>query len=138
MMIFLTVGFFVLTIIGVPVAFAMGLVGATWILFFEGLEPTILARRTYFALGSFPLLSIPLFIMLGFLAERTRNAAAARYLAAHDVRADAQRHGTSQRRLFGVVLGRQRHRCVRHRKPGPHSDSAHDARRLSGRPMQRH
>ena len=71
MMIFLTVGFFVLTIIGVPVAFAMGLVGATWILFFEGLEPTILARRTYFALGSFPLLSIPLFIMLGFLAERT-------------------------------------------------------------------
>jgi C4-dicarboxylate transporter, DctM subunit len=71
MMTFLTVGFFFLTIIGVPVAFAMGLVGATWILFFEGLEPTILARRTYFALGSFPLLSIPLFIMLGFLAERT-------------------------------------------------------------------
>lgn len=63
---------FATILIGVPVAFAMGLAGATWILFFEQIEPTILARRFYHALGSFPLLAIPLFIMMGVLADRTR------------------------------------------------------------------
>lgn len=64
--------FFATLVIGVPVAFGMGLAGGTWILFFEGMEPTILVRRFYHALGSFPLLAIPLFIMLGVLADRAR------------------------------------------------------------------
>ena len=64
--------FFATILIGVPVAFAMGLAGGTWILFFEGMEPTILVRRFYHALGSFPLLAIPLFIMLGMLADRAQ------------------------------------------------------------------
>jgi tripartite ATP-independent transporter DctM subunit len=64
--------FFGTLVIGVPIAFGMGLAGASWILFFEGIEPTILARRFYHALGSFPLLAIPLFIMLGVLADRAR------------------------------------------------------------------
>ena len=68
----LAIIFFVTLIIGVPVAFGMGLAGGTWILFFEGMEPTILVRRFYHALGSFPLLAIPLFIMLGVLADRAR------------------------------------------------------------------
>ena len=79
--------FFVTIIIGVPVAFGMGLAGATWILFFEGMEPTILARRFYYALSSFPLLAIPLFIMLGILADRAQMLPQARRLAADDVRA---------------------------------------------------
>ncbi len=58
-------------VLGVPVAFGMGLAGAIWILFVEGIEPSIIARRIYFALDSFPLLAIPLFIMMGFLAERS-------------------------------------------------------------------
>ncbi|MEZ5934567.1 MAG: TRAP transporter large permease [Alphaproteobacteria bacterium] len=57
-------------IIGVPVAFGMGLAGASWILFVEGMEPGTVARRIIFALDSFPLLAIPLFIMMGHLAER--------------------------------------------------------------------
>jgi tripartite ATP-independent transporter DctM subunit len=68
----ISVIFFGTILIGVPVAFGMGLAGASWILFFEGIEPAILARRFYHALGSFPLLAIPLFIMLGVLADRTR------------------------------------------------------------------
>lgn len=59
-------------LLGLPVAFSLGLASASWIIFFQGLEPTILARRVYFALGSFPLLAIPLFTMLGFLADRTQ------------------------------------------------------------------
>jgi TRAP-type transport system large permease protein len=64
--------FFFTILIGMPVAFSMGLAGASWLLFFQGIEPTILARRIYFALGSFPLLAIPLFTMLGFLADRAQ------------------------------------------------------------------
>lgn len=64
--------FFATVLIGVPIAFGMGLAGTTWILFFQGMEPTILARRFYYALNSFPLLAIPLFIMLGMLADRAQ------------------------------------------------------------------
>jgi tripartite ATP-independent transporter DctM subunit len=64
--------FLVAILIGVPVAFGMGLAGSTWILFFERMEPTVLVRRFYHALGAFPLLAIPLFIMLGVLADRAR------------------------------------------------------------------
>jgi tripartite ATP-independent transporter DctM subunit len=64
--------FFATIVIGVPIAFGMGLAGSTWILFFQGMEPTILARRFYYALNSFPLLAIPLFIMLGILADRAQ------------------------------------------------------------------
>src|SRR5207253_3468426 len=42
--------FFATILIGVPIAFGMGLAGASWILFFEGIEPTILVRRFYYAL----------------------------------------------------------------------------------------
>ena len=58
-------------LIGVPIAFGMGLAGVSWILFFEGLDASILARRMYTALSSFPLLAVPLFIMIGFLADRS-------------------------------------------------------------------
>jgi TRAP-type mannitol/chloroaromatic compound transport system permease large subunit len=57
-------------LIGVPIAFGMGLAGAVWTLAFEGLEPSILVRRMHTVLSSFPLLAIPLFVMIGFLAER--------------------------------------------------------------------
>jgi tripartite ATP-independent transporter DctM subunit len=62
--------FFATIVIGVPIAFGMGLAGSTWILFFQGIEPAILMRRFYASLNSFPLLAIPLFIMLGILADR--------------------------------------------------------------------
>ena len=64
--------FFITILIGMPVAFGMGLAGSSWILFFERMEPTVLVRRFYHALGAFPLLAIPLFIMLGVLADRAR------------------------------------------------------------------
>ena len=68
----LAIVFFGTILIGVPVAFGMGLASASVILFVQGLEPTIIARRVYFSLGSFPLLAIPLFTMLGILAERAQ------------------------------------------------------------------
>lgn len=58
-------------LIAVPIAFGMGIAGVSWILFFEGLDSTVLARRAYTALSSFSLLSIPLFIMIGLLADRS-------------------------------------------------------------------
>lgn len=58
-------------LITVPIAFAMGFAGVTWILFFEGLDSTVLVRRAYNAIGTFSLLSVPLFIMIGVLADRS-------------------------------------------------------------------
>lgn len=65
-------GVFLLTIVlGVPIAFGMGLAGAGWILLVEGLDAGVLARRMYNALEAFPLISVPLFIMIGSLAEQS-------------------------------------------------------------------
>ena len=72
MLLVIAIIFFGTLVIGVPVAIGMGLAGSTWILFFEGMEPALLVRRFYHALQSFPLLSIPLYIMLGVLADRAR------------------------------------------------------------------
>ena len=88
--------FFATIVIGVPIAFGMGLAGSTWILFFQGMEPTVLARRFYYALNSFPLLAIPLFIMLGMLADRAQMLQAGG-VAADAVRRTARRHGVHQR-----------------------------------------
>jgi tripartite ATP-independent transporter DctM subunit len=72
MLLVISIVFFGTLVIGVPVAMGMGLAGSTWILFFEGMEPALLVRRFYHALESFPLLSIPLYIMLGVLADRAK------------------------------------------------------------------
>ena len=62
--------FFFGVFIAMPIAFALGAAGVIWILFFEGLEPGVLARRAFTSLSSFSLLAIPLFIMIGSLADR--------------------------------------------------------------------
>lgn len=62
--------FFLSIMIGMPIAFGMGIAGAIWILFVERLDPGLLARRMANAMQVFPLLSIPLFVVIGYLAER--------------------------------------------------------------------
>ncbi|MCC7048349.1 MAG: TRAP transporter large permease [Alphaproteobacteria bacterium] len=57
-------------LVGVPIAFCFGLAGGAYILFWEGLPAGLLVRRMYYALDSFPLLAVPLFIMVGDLSER--------------------------------------------------------------------
>ena len=120
MLAFIGIVFFGTILIGVPVAFGMGLAGATWILFFEGIEPTILARRFYFALGSFPLLAIPLFIMLGLLADRARMLPHLVVWLQMLLGRTARRHGLHQRRRGHAVRRHQRHGGLRYREPRPH------------------
>jgi len=62
--------FFAGILLTVPIAFAMGFAGVVWILLFEGLDASVLARRAYTSLASFSLLSVPLFVMIGVLADR--------------------------------------------------------------------
>ena len=57
-------------VIGVPVAFALGLSGAVYVVW-EGLPIEVLARRMYHVLDSFSLLAVPLFILVGDLSERS-------------------------------------------------------------------
>ena len=68
---------FVLTmLLGVPVAFALGLGGAAGIL--AGLSPDMLATlgtNTYNSIAKYPLIAIPLFILTGLIFERAGVAA---------------------------------------------------------------
>jgi tripartite ATP-independent transporter DctM subunit len=66
----LSAAFFACLVIGVPVAFALGVSGSLYIVYAEGLSVELLSRRMFYALNSFPLLAIPLFIVIGDLAER--------------------------------------------------------------------
>jgi TRAP-type transport system large permease protein len=67
---FLSSTFLFAIIISVPIAFAIGAAGAMWIIFFEGLNSSVLVRRAFTTLSAFPLVSVPLFIMVGHLADR--------------------------------------------------------------------
>lgn len=67
----LLAGFLACLVIGVPIAFALGIAGGAYIVYVEGLSVELLSRRMFYALNSFPLLAIPLFIMIGDLAERS-------------------------------------------------------------------
>jgi tripartite ATP-independent transporter DctM subunit len=58
-------------LIGVPVAFAVGLAGAFYIVIWEGLPPGVLARIMFYNLNSFAFLAIPLFMLIGVLAEKS-------------------------------------------------------------------
>lgn len=68
--------FLALLVIGVPVAFSLGLAGAVGIL--AGLSPAMLATlgtNTYNSIAKYPLIAIPLFILTGLVFERAGVAA---------------------------------------------------------------
>ena len=90
-------------------------------------------RRFYHALGSFPLLSIPLYIMLGVLADRARMLP--ELVVWLQMMFGRLRGGMAYINSVAAMLfaGHQRDRGVRHREPRPHPDPADDARGLSAR-----
>ncbi|RAU17039.1 TRAP transporter large permease [Nitrincola tibetensis] len=68
--------FVVMMLMGVPVAFALGLGGAAGIV--VGLSPDMLATlgtNTYNSIAKYPLIAIPLFILTGLIFERAGVAA---------------------------------------------------------------
>ena len=58
--------FAVLAVIGAPLAFAIGL-GAVVALYLNGFDLVVLPQRMMFAVNSFPLMAIPLFMLAGEL-----------------------------------------------------------------------
>lgn len=63
----LLISFFVLLVIGLPIAFAMGLSAILAIVFGSDLSLLIIPQRLYSSLDSFSLLAIPLFVVAGEL-----------------------------------------------------------------------
>lgn len=68
---YLSLIFFACLALGVPIAFALGVSGGAYIVYWEGLGVELLSRRIFYALNSFPLLAIPLFTMIGILTDRS-------------------------------------------------------------------
>ncbi|WP_162906846.1 TRAP transporter large permease [Algihabitans albus] len=74
MAVFLIVALFVLLVLGVPVAFALGTVGLATILLFDVTSLTQLAQSQFSGLDSFVLLAIPFFILAGNIMVEARMA----------------------------------------------------------------
>ncbi|MFC3282458.1 TRAP transporter large permease [Litchfieldella rifensis] len=70
-MLLVTIAFFLLLIIGMPVAFAIGISGSLFFLQHPELPFTIPVQRTVSQTQNFALLAIPLFIMAGSLANHS-------------------------------------------------------------------
>lgn len=74
-------------LVGVPIAFCFGLAGGAYILFWETLPAGLLVQSHLLrALDSFPLLAVPLFIMVGDLSERAGLIPQAGHLAQNSCR----------------------------------------------------
>lgn len=66
----LVISFFAFLVLGMPICFVMG-ASASLAFLVEGINPIVLAQRTFTATNSFALLAIPLFMLAGNLMERT-------------------------------------------------------------------
>lgn len=69
MLTMLIVLFFLLLILGMPIAFVMG-ASAAFTFMYSGIDAMVMAQRTFTATNSFALLAIPLFMLAGNLMER--------------------------------------------------------------------
>lgn len=66
----LLVVFVISFIIGVPVAFCLGLSGLASLVFDLGGSASVIVSRLYSSMDSFPLLAIPLFVLMGQLLDK--------------------------------------------------------------------
>ena len=74
MALFLVCSLFLLLVLGVPVAFALGLVGLATVLLFDVTSLTQMAQSQFANLDSFVLLAIPFFILAGNIIVEGRMA----------------------------------------------------------------
>ncbi len=72
---YIIIGLFVLLAIGMPIAFAIGLVGLGGVLFFQSTSLTQLAQSQFANLDSFVLLAIPFFVLAGNIMVKGHLAA---------------------------------------------------------------
>lgn len=75
MALYITTGLFVLLAAGMPIAFAIGLVGLGGVLFFQSTSLTQLAQSQFANLDSFVLLAIPFFVLAGNVMVKGHLAA---------------------------------------------------------------
>lgn len=67
MLVALTVSFFVLLLIGTPIAFSLGISGVLGILFYDPGLLRLIPQRMYAGVDSFPLMAVPFFVLAGEL-----------------------------------------------------------------------
>src|SRR3954451_13658273 len=115
--------FLALFVLGFPVVLAIGIPCAVYMLA-NDLPLELIAQRTLYALDSFPLVAVPVFLFVGSLMN---SAGISRYIYAFaDTACGRLPGGLAQVNIFGSLifagmgLGARRHR--RHR---PHRDRRH-------------
>ena len=95
------VAFVVLFILGFPVVFAIGIPCVVYILA-NGLPIDLVAQRTLYALDSFPLVAVPVFLFVGSLMN---SAGISRYIYAFaDTAVGRMPGGLAQVNIFGSLI----------------------------------
>lgn len=69
MLAMLIILFFLFMVLGMPIAFTMG-ASAAFTFMYAGIDPMVMAQRTFTSTNSFALMAIPLFMLAGNLMER--------------------------------------------------------------------
>lgn len=65
----LFIGFLILLLVGMPIAFALGISSVVAVLFTEVIPVSYLAQTMFGAVNSYPLLAVPLFVLAGVIME---------------------------------------------------------------------
>ena len=85
---------FLLMLMDVPIAFAMGLAAAVGLLMLPHVGLEVVAQRMFFGLDSFVILAVPLFLFLGELMEFREDHRSSCRAGGGRRRTFAGRHGT--------------------------------------------
>lgn len=65
-------GFFILLLLGVPIAFTLGISAVCLLVTGDVFSPILVSQRVFIGLNSFPLMAIPFFVLAGELMEKGR------------------------------------------------------------------
>ena len=111
-------GFFLLMILRVPVAFALGLACLPIFIIEPRLSPIVIFNTTFKAYNSFILLAVPFFLLTANLMNVGGITDRLVTLVAHDGGQLPRRAGADQRAAVGVLRGHLRQLHRRCREPG--------------------
>ena len=111
--------FLLLFMLGFPVALAIGLPCIVYI-FANGLPIDLIAQRTLYALDSFPLVAVPVFLFVGQPDEQRRHLAVHLPVRRHRSRAPAGWSCAGEHLRQPDLRRHVRLGAGRHRRPRPH------------------
>ena len=119
-------------LLGWPVVLAVMIPAVVYVLW-NGFPIELIGQRMAYALDSFPLVAVPVFIFVGNLMNQSGITEVIYRFATTLVGARPWRARPGQHRRQPDLLRHERRRARRHRRPRPHRGQGHGLARLQAR-----